>query len=260
MPDVRKYELPVRRATASVWGKIVGAGLWLASSMLPAAASDMALADFIGFSRDLRYFAFEEYGIEDGSGSSYSSIYVIDLEEDRWIAGTPYRDKAFEDSDALGATREKVRQAARTKLVELGVDLPAQIVALSGDGLIDEAAAQMRFGFPAHNAPGATEGEYRLELQTFDLPPTPECTKELEGPASGFALSLTAGGATREIHRDTVLPQSRGCPTAYRLYAVLLPYWGGEVTTGVAIVSSYPRGFEGPDRRFLVVPLRAKSN
>jgi predicted secreted protein len=256
----RKRELPARHTTASALAKIAGAALLLASSMLPAAASDMALADFIGFSRDLRYFAFEEYGIEDGSGSSYSSIYVIDLDEDRWIAGTPLRDKAFEDSDALAATREKVRLAARPKLAELGIDLPAQIAALSGDGMIDEAAAEMRFGFPAHNAPGATEGEYRLELQTFDLPPTPECLKEIEGPASGFALSLTTSGTTREIHRDTALPQSRGCPTAYRLYAILLPYWGGEVTTGVAIVSSYPRGFEGPDRRFLAVPLRAKSN
>jgi predicted secreted protein len=232
--------------------------LVIQAGSIPATASDMALADFIGFSRDLRYFAFEEYGIEDGSGSAYSSIYVIDLKEDRWVSGTPYRDQAFEDPDALAATREKVREAARAKLVELGIDLPVQIAALSGDGMIGEAAAEMRFGFPAHNWPGATEGEYKLKLETFDLPVTPECLDDIGGPASGFALSLTTGGAAREIHRDTVLPQSRGCPMGYRLYAVLLPYWGGEATSGVAIVSSYPRGWEGPDRRFLAVPLAAR--
>jgi predicted secreted protein len=218
----------------------------------------MALIDFIGFSRDLRYFAFEEYGVEDGSGSSYSSIYVIDLAQDRWVAGTPFRDKAFEDSEALAATREKVRQAARATLAELGIDLPAQVAALFGDGLIHEPASRLRFGFPAHHAPGATEGEYTLELETFDLPPTQECTEQIESPPRGFALSLTAGASSREIHRDAELPKSRGCPTAYRLYAVLLPYCCGDVPTGVAIVSSYPRGFEGPDRRFLAVPLRGQ--
>jgi predicted secreted protein len=237
---------------------IAGACLWLVASLAPAAASDMALIEFIGFSSDLRYFAFEEYGIEDGSGSSYSSVYVIDLDEDRWVSGTPFRDKAFEDAEALAATREKVRQASRAKLVELGIDLPAQVVALFGDGLIDEPASKVRFGFPAHHAPGATEGEHRLELETFDLPPTKECTEQIEGPPRGFVLSLTSRGSTREIHRDTELPKSRGCPTAYRLYAIALPYCCGDVSTGVAIVSSYPRGFEGPDRRFLAVPLRAK--
>ena len=45
----------------------------------PALAGDRAVIDFIGYSADSRYFAFEEFGIQDGSGFPYSSIYIIDL-------------------------------------------------------------------------------------------------------------------------------------------------------------------------------------
>jgi predicted secreted protein len=50
-----------------------------------------------------------------------------------------------------------------------------------------------------------------------------------------------------------MLPKSRGCPTDYRLYAVVAPFQQAEPR--IALISSYPFGFEGPDRRFLAVPL-----
>lgn len=56
------------------------------------------------------------------------------------------------------------------------------------------------------------------------------------------------------IHRDEVLPKSRGCVLDYRLYAVVIPGLDAPQGTGVAVVSTYPGGFEGPDRRFLAVP------
>jgi hypothetical protein len=36
---------------------------------------------------------------------------------------------------------------------------------------------------------------------------------------------------------------------------VVLPFGAGDIEDGVAIVSVYPGGFEGPDRRFIAVPL-----
>ena len=42
----------------------------------------------------------------------------------------------------------------------------------------------------------------------------------------------------------------------YRIYAVVMPAdFGGLQNAGVAIISTYPFGFEGPDRRFIAVPL-----
>ena len=77
--------------------RILLAGLCLVAG--PAAANDQALIDFLGYSGDFRYFAYEEYGVQDGSGSAYSSIHVLDLWADAELAGAPFdaaghRDKA----------------------------------------------------------------------------------------------------------------------------------------------------------------------
>ena len=48
----------------------------------PASAGDRAQFNPIGFSEDGRYFAFEEFGIQDGSGFPYSNTFIIDLPAD----------------------------------------------------------------------------------------------------------------------------------------------------------------------------------
>ena len=55
----------------------------------PAAANDQALIDFVGYSGDFRYFAFEEYGTLDGSSSAYSNIHILDLWADKEMPGSP---------------------------------------------------------------------------------------------------------------------------------------------------------------------------
>ena len=49
-------------------------------------AGDFATLNFIGFSKDGRYLAFEEYGTQDGSGFPYSSIYFIDVAKNAYAA------------------------------------------------------------------------------------------------------------------------------------------------------------------------------
>ena len=76
----------------------------------------------------------------------------------------------------------------------------------------------------------------------------------------GFALSLSGDGPTRELHRDGTLPEWRGCPVGYRLYAVVIPHEPSDISNGVAIVSSYPFDFQGSARRFVIVPLGQPGN
>src|SRR5262245_14111400 len=113
-----------RRSRLPKAANMLAAGLgsaWLAATA-PAAAGDFALADFIGFSADDRYFAFEEYGVADASGSAYSTIYVIDLAEDRWAPGSPFHDEGIEDSQTLAETRAKAMALAKPKLAELAIE------------------------------------------------------------------------------------------------------------------------------------------
>jgi len=76
----------------------------------PAFAGDRANLNILGYSEDGRYFAFEEYGVHDGSGGNYSDIYVIDLPADKWTYGSPFTveeggDAA--DTQPLGPTGAK---------------------------------------------------------------------------------------------------------------------------------------------------------
>ncbi len=83
-------------------------------SALPAKAGDRALIDFIGYSQDRRYFVFEEYGELDGINTAYSNIYIIDLVNDEFAAGSPFIAEADEGiQQPLAEIRARTHEAAR---------------------------------------------------------------------------------------------------------------------------------------------------
>lgn len=238
----------MRRNVATRVTVLLAASLGLA---LPALAGDRALFQPIGFSADGRYFAFEEYGVQDGSGFPYSNTYILDLPADKWVNGTPVRMTHHDETVGIAALRRLAAEDVAERLDGLGIDQPGAIIALNGEGEPDAAAYGLRFGRPGYGLDAVQEG-HLLELTVFDLQPGADCAI-IDDQTKGFALSLDGV----ELSRDTgQLPRSRGCAMDYRLYAVVRPAdFTGVPGSGVAIVASYPFGFEGPDRRFLAVPL-----
>ena len=230
---------------------LAASALLAASLSAPALAGDRALVDFIGFSGDGRYFAFEEFGIQDGSGFPFSTIYVIDLPADKWVAGSPFSAKLEDDGAPVDKVRQQSRALAAGVLEDLAVNEAADLTALNGDGEIGDGKT-LSFGTPGYGL-SEPQNSRTLVLETFaaDTPGTP-CADYNAVPTLGFALSLDGV----ELHRDTTLPKSRGCALDYRIYGVVEPaQLGGSVPGAVAIISVYPFGFEGPDRRFIAVPL-----
>lgn len=232
----------------------LGASLAIGVAALatPAAAGDRALIDYIGYSGDGRYFAFEEYGVQDGSGFPYSTIYVIDLPADEWVGGSPYRVRLEGEGDTVAEARSAVRAEAAETLDDLDISAGAYPIAINGDGEPEAAGHELRFGTPGYGLE-AVEEEHLLALETVALLPGIDCSI-IENKTFGFALSLDG----EDLHRDSgKLPASRGCAMDYRLHAVVqAPDWlFGTPAQRVAIIASYPFGFEGPDRRFLAVPL-----
>lgn len=221
---------------------------------LPAQAGDRSLIDFIGFSEDFRYFAFEEFGIQDGSGFAFSNIYVVDLDTDSWVVGTPIRVLAQSEARPLADVRAEAAGRVADHVSEFGMDVPVEIAALLGDGVPDIDGQTIGFGAPGIS-PGEVSGRYELSLEQFDTAAASPCADWFGVQPKGYALTLSDAGVSREVHRDGDLPRSRGCPLDYRLYAVVMPFGGATLSNAVAIVSVYPGGFEGPDRRFLAVPL-----
>lgn len=221
---------------------------------LPALAGDRALIEVIGYSPDGAYLAFEEFGVQDGSGFAYSSIYIIDLAEDAWVVGTPIRAQASEEAIPLTEIRAQAQSEAEDDLATLGITVPAQFLALIGDGVPDNDGSALSFGRPGLE-PGTVTDVNGLTLSQFGTRSAAPCQEWFDSEPVGYELSLSNDDGTRIVHRDTTLPRSRGCPVEYRLYGVLTPFQAADAGAAVAVLSVYTYGFEGPDRRFLAVPL-----
>jgi predicted secreted protein len=226
----------------------------LALLAIPAVAGDRALVDIIGYSEDGRYFAFEEFGIQDGSGFAYSSIYVVDLSTDSWVVGTPIREQADDEGVSLSQIRAEVQLQAQPDIEGFDISRPAEYAALLGDGAPGTDGKTLRFGSPGFG-PGEVSGDYELHLSTFATTAAAPCAEWFSVDPMGYQLVIADNGSERLIHRDGALPRSRGCPVTYRLHGVVLPFNAGSISDAVALISVYPGGFEGPDRRFIAVPL-----
>lgn len=233
--------------------------LAVAAFAFPASAGDRALLNLLGYSGDQRYLAFEEYGVNDGSETAFSNVYIVDLTNGEFAGGSPFRNEADDDEQPLTKMRARTAEAAKSALAKLQIEEPVDVDALSGDGVLGPAT-EMHFGLPVYGlAPATTEGDYTLALETFDIPET-ACSGSLGTGVQGFALKLAGDGPTRELHRDKgKLPEWRECPVGYRLYAVVTPHQAG-LSAGAAIIATYPFGFEGPSRRFMAVPLAGPEN
>ena len=220
-----------------------------------ARAGDRALLDIVGFSPDGRYFAFEEFGVQDGSGFPYSSIFIVDLDKDAWVPGTPLRHRIDDESIRVPRVRAEAMEEARPILDRLGIAWPAETAFLLGDAVTDDGKRAVT-GVPFYDAGRAVE-DFTLTLETFPATSPLTCNDWFGREPMGLALHLEdPEGNVTEIMRDAALPRSRGCAFDYRLYGVFLPFHSQDFADAVVMVSVYPGGFEGPDRRFIAVPLR----
>lgn len=228
-------------------------------------AANGAALGLIGFSPDGRFFAFEQYGHEDASGFPYWDVFVIDLEKNDWVKGTPVRLWLEEDGASLAEAREKARTAAAGALRQANVIAPAEL--LAANPATEVLAVRERVTFDRwYRSWGARSGDegtellrHELSLENIVLPRPAGCPEE-DGATHGFALTHKRidDGVTRVIHKDARIPASRGCPVTYDIAAVVAQTGFPQKDRLVAIVGVYAKGFEGLDRRFIAVPFMLK--
>ena len=235
----------VRRASVSLFVLVLGAA--------PALAGDSAQFSAIGYSEDGRYFAFEQFGIQDGSGFPYSEIFLIDLDTDDFVGGAPFRARIDADGAELADARSQAGQLADDALDAHGISRPGLPIVLRGDGELDDEGLSIAYGIPSYGL-AATQGEYELSLDIFKAPSSQDCDL-FEGDPMGFALTRAADGVTEELHRDTRVPRSRNCVITYKFYGVFNPFNAFDDASTVAVLSVWSHGFEGPDRRFIALPV-----
>jgi predicted secreted protein len=208
----------------------------------------------LGFSADGRYFAFEQYGEEDGSGAVYSEIAVIDVSSDRFVAGTPVSGNSREDA-MMKAAAILQQLGVRRSGDEIGVValsrphdviVPKDVNRLIEDAVVEMSPAPRIFGTGA-----------RVTLQVAEVEATQCRDRSFEDSVKGFALALDRPGRGPEIlHRDVAIPRSRGCPDRYGLAAAYAMRMPDGATALAVLVQYFYVAFEGHNRRFLAVTAR----
>ena len=78
-----------------------------------ASAGDFAELNILGFSADGAVFAFEQYGVQDGSGFPYAERFYIDTGDDSFVSGTPIRVRIDDENASVDDARAQARTAGQ---------------------------------------------------------------------------------------------------------------------------------------------------
>ena len=210
-------------------------------------AGDYADRVIIGFSPDGAYFAFEEYGVQDGSGFPYSSIYLIETATDSWVPGTPIRVFVDDETATLDSVRAAAYDQALPALTQYAVGLP-------GRQLVHNPITELT---NPHNAEFLLRALAPLQSEGWSLwiddVPLPSDCPDFGDPFVGFDLWLKSpSGAALRLNHDTTIPESRSCPLGYSI-ADVIAFERPQDTVLIVLLNLFRLGFEGPDRRFLAI-------
>ncbi len=216
-------------------------------------AGDFATLNFIGFSKDGRYLAFEEYGVQDGSGFPYSSFYFVDVAKNSFAA--PLVSVRLENETAtekLARSRAKLKATTTLNRLRIMTGNTGQLTVsrmltdLSVDAFRNNKPQKINFAEIVGSM--YRRGDYELELN-FKEVKTKDCDYA-DQPIYKIDLSLKDkdSGQTKFLQKDNSLPTSRSCPLDYAVQFVYL------YEDSIAVfLNTYYTGFEGPDMRYLAV-------
>lgn len=222
------------------------------STPAPASAGDAAQLKILGFSKDGGIFAFEEYGIQDGSGFPYANRFYIDTSNDSFLKGTPIRVRIDDENASLDTVRKQAREQGQPIVGDS--ELAANRGFTAGFNAVTELSADPhrimvnpRAVFP----PIDPALEFRLE----DIPMSGGPVCDALGQTAGFRLlriNAQPGGKTELVHEDESIPQSRGCPHGYSFGGVQT-FSHTNFQVYAVLIAMRGQGFEGPDHRWIAV-------
>ena len=221
---------------------------------LPCEGADMADFRFYGFSRDGSHLAWEQYGIQDGSGFPWASFTIQSALTGERIAsdtlvlnlysqGWP---EAWQEQglDALGMLRDSLLSTMGADLDRLEIPEGAAGVALLERLETDLSEYSTAEFVREWLGPGYSRGpRYRLTLQCDSV------ATEMMYMAPLVSLRILLEGAGREL----VLADDgeAGAPVAYWYHVRGVRMYADSVLA--VVLSKGEPGFEGPNTRWRVV-------
>lgn len=218
-------------------------------------AGDYATLNVIGFSKDGRYLAFEEFGTQDGSGFPYSNIYFIDTTKNAYAAPSiaVRIDKESAD-ESMARKRSAFLAAKRLRQLRIVKDnIGVHVVShLMTDLTFDKGDPRV-VKFAEEIGSMYRRGDLELVLKETPIK-TKDCeVYELETNLLELTLVNNEDDTRKTLQKDTTLPTGRGCALNYELQDVYL--YENFIAT---FVRYFTPGFEGPDMRFMAVTGKLK--
>ena len=229
-------------------------GLLLLSVLVAAGAAEgnfAASVEFLGFSSDGRYFAWEQYGVQDGSGFPFSSAAVQETEGGS-VAWS--REIVLEDE---GQELERARELCRTEAAEAmrrisAVWLPGTLCVHHPPTDISTPGDSVRFHSCCY-APGYCEGDRTVSLTTRMV--TGSEMEEYWGliPVMlSVSVRDNALGTVRSLLEDDSLAEDRSYVSDYGIESI----WALGDSAFVVSVAVISLGFEGQDLSYLFLGWR----
>jgi predicted secreted protein len=226
-----------------------------------ALAGDYANLKFIGFSKDGKYLAFEEWG-EGDPGGWYSTTYFVEVDKNSFVAA-PVNLLDEDGKKPLKSLRVRGEALSAKNLRRLKI-VPGNTGRLLVSHLLtdwtyddsfiayDEGDKVKFNGYLNPNSPNQYEF-YEIALKAI-ADERAECGNRTGRGVFKFDLLLNYTGSMPEysysqiLQRDSVLPARRNCPYGYRIESVYL--YDDKLAVFLNVFS---HGFEGPDMRYMVV-------
>lgn len=228
----------------------------IAVSGVTAWAGDTAELNVLGFTADGSIFAFEEYGVQDGSGFPYANRFYIDTATDSFVPGSPVRVRIDDESATLAQARQQARSGGEAIVSD--DELAAHRGTLAGFNPVTELSADPhRIAVNPRPVLPPVDQPVEFRIEDIHVGAVERC--DGLGEIRGYRLTrigVEPGQAAEVLHEDRSIPSSRGCPLGYRIGAVqtFFPEGGDPVFAVLIAVRSF--GFEGPDHRWIAVPGR----
>ncbi|MCX5497001.1 DUF2259 domain-containing protein [Kaistia dalseonensis] len=223
------------------------ASMLLVAGLAPATAGDFAERNLLGFSGDGARFAFEEFGVQDGSGFPYANVTVIDTTKGKRAEGSPVRAVIEDETATIAAVRHMAAERAAPMLE--GIDNPGTL--LASNPITESGRAPYHIVFKRHPEQLLPGPDLSLRLDKFPLD-APD-NHDPFYKTYGFRLVLKTDKLETIVHEDQALPASRGTPLDYRINDVVIYQRFGQPATLVVVIMVLRRGFEGPDGRYIAV-------
>ena len=217
-----------------------------------AKAGDIAARHIIGFSPDGAYFAFEEYGVQDGSGFPYANIYFSNTRENSWVKGSPIRVLIQDEQTDLAIARERAVTQAAALIKKFKIQPGGQILAHNPVTELNRPTDEVTVA--PGNAPFLQKHALTFAVKALSLE-TKRCKDYGAEAQMGYVLTAQRYGSEGEqtLHKDKRIPTSRGCPKRYAISDVIrfMPPSETKKALYIVLLQVFSYGFEGDDGRYL---------